>query len=186
MTNQMVSDAQSVVNIIAYFMYFVLIAFFIVAFLIFRNIKKLFDIRVVEPLASLETNLDSLAAGHLSEEISYDREDEIGRLYNQLNSMSDNILAYIKDIEENLNLMADGDLVTESGMTYMGDYIPIQNNISHIRNSLSTEFKSMDSLADHVAASAVEVSKISQALADGAVSQADSLQDLRKKIQITL
>ena len=100
--------------------------------------------------------------------------------------MSDNILAYIKDIEENLNLMADGDLVTESGMTYMGDYIPIQNNISHIRNSLSTEFKSMDSLADHVAASADEVSKISQALADGAVSQADSLQDLRKKIQITL
>lgn len=186
MTNQMVSDAQSVVNVIAYFMYFVLIAFFIVAFLIFRNIKKLFDIRVVEPLANLETNLDSLAAGNLSEEISYDREDEIGRLYNQLNSMSDNILAYIKDIEENLNLMADGDLVTESGMTYMGDYIPIQNNISHIRNSLSTEFKSMDSLADHVAASAVEVSKISQALAEGAVSQAESLQDLRKKIQITL
>ena len=186
MTNQMVGDAQDMVNLIANFMYFVLIAFFVATILIFRRIKKLFDDRVVEPLANLETNLDSLAAGHLSEDISYDREDEIGRLYDQLNNMSDNILSYIKDIEENLNLMADGDLVTESGMTYIGDYIPIQNNISHIRNSLSTEFKSMDSLADHVAASAVEVSKISQALADGAVSQADSLQDLRKKIQITL
>lgn len=186
MTNQMVSDAQNMVNLIANFMYIVLIAFFVATILIFSRIKKLFDIRVVEPLANLETNLDSLAAGHLSEDISYDREDEIGRLYDQLNSMSDNILSYIKDIEENLNLMADGDLVTESGMTYIGDYIPIQNNISHIRNSLSEEFKSMDSLADHVAASAVEVSKISQALAEGAVSQADSLQDLRRKIQITL
>ncbi len=153
MTNQMVGDAQDMVNLIANFMYFVLIAFFVATILIFRRIKKLFDLRVVEPLANLETNLDSLAAGHLSEDISYDREDEIGRLYDQLNNMSDNILSYIKDIEENLNLMADGDLISESGMTYVGDYVPIQNNIGHIRNSLSEEFKSMDSLADHVAAS---------------------------------
>ena len=149
----MVGDAQDMVNLIANFMYFVLIAFFVATILIFRRIKKLFDLRVVEPLANLETNLDSLAAGHLSEDISYDREDEIGRLYDQLNNMSDNILSYIKDIEENLNLMADGDLISESGMTYVGDYVPIQNNIGHIRNSLSEEFKSMDSLADHVAAS---------------------------------
>ena len=164
MTNQMVGDAQDMVNLIANFMYFVLIAFFVATILIFRNINKLFTERVTVPLKNLETNLDSLASGHLSVEISYTRDDEIGRLYAQLNSMSDNILAYIKDIEENLNLMADGDLISESGMTYVGDYVPIQNNIGHIRNSLSEEFKSMDSLADHVAASAVEVSKISQGI----------------------
>jgi len=71
-------------------------------------------------------------------------------------------------------------------MTYIGDYEPIQRNLRHIRSSLSTEFKSMDEQADQVAIAAEEVAKVSQSLADGAVEQTDSIQELQDKIKITL
>lgn len=82
--------------------------------------------------------------------------------------------------------MADGDLVSSSDMNYLGDYVPIQRNLAHIRNSLSVEFKSMDEQADQVALSAYEVAKVSQSLAEGAVNQTDSIQTLQEKIKLTL
>ena len=42
--------------------------------------------------------------------------------------------------------MADGDLVSTSNMNYLGDYVPIQHNLEHIRSRLSVEFKNMNRL----------------------------------------
>uniref|UniRef100_UPI004055AB33 methyl-accepting chemotaxis protein n=1 Tax=Agathobacter sp. TaxID=2021311 RepID=UPI004055AB33 len=186
MTNQMVYDAQTLVDILAIILYAILIVFLIVCFFIFRNISVIFNDSVVKPISELEGSLNNLAEGILSENFVYEKQDEIGRLYKILNDMRLGILSYIQDIDKNLKVMADGDLVSGSDMNYLGDYVPIQRNLAHIRNSLSTEFKSMDEQADQVALSAEEVAKVSQSLADGAVSQTDSIQTLQEKIKLTL
>lgn len=186
LTNQMVSDAQTLVDVLAIMLYVILAIFLVTCFFTFRKVSKIFTSSVVTPIEGLEDNLGRLADGHLSEEFVYEKDDEIGGLYSILNDMRKGILSYVQDIEENLNVMADGDLVSKTSMNYLGDYVPIQSNIDHIRAALSDEFKAMDELADHVAASAHEVSKVSQSLADGAMSQTNSIQDLQDKIQITL
>lgn len=186
MTNQMVNDAQTVVDILAIILYVILAVFLVACFFIFRHVSVIFKNNVVNPLGDLEDSLNHLAEGILSEKFKYEKQDEIGKLYNILNHMRMGILSYIQDIDKNLHLIADGDLVTSSDMNYLGDYVPIQNNLEHIRTSLSTEFRSMDEQADQVALSAEEVAKVSQSLAEGAVSQTDSIQTLQEKIKLTL
>jgi len=186
MTNQMVSDAQAVVDILATGLYVILAVFLAACFLIIKKVTAIFNNSVVKPIGELEVNLNNLADGILSEEFVYEKQDEIGRLYKILNHMRLGILSYIQDIDKSLGRMADGDLVTRSDMTYIGDYEPIQRNLRDIRSSLSTEFKSMDEQADQVALAAEEVAKVSQSLADGAVEQTDSIQALQDKIRLTL
>ena len=186
MTNQMVSDAQHLVDILAMALYVILAVFVVTCFVTIKKITSIFNKSVVKPITELEGSLNNLADGVLSENFVYEKQDEIGRLYGILNHMRLGILSYIQDIDKSIGRMANGDLVTKSNMTYMGDYEPIQRNIRDIRNTLSTEFKSMDVQADQVALAAEEVAKVSQSLAEGAVEQTDSIQTLQDKIRLTL
>ena len=186
MTNQMVSDAQHLVDILAIILYVILAIFLIACFFIFRNVSVIFHSSVAKPLGDLEDHLNDFAEGALSEDFTYEKHDEIGKLYKIINHMRLGILSYIQDIDKNLRLMASGDLVSSSDMQYLGDYVPIQNNLNHIRDSLSIEFKNMDIQADQVALSAEEVAKVAQSLSEGAVTQTDSIQELQKKINLTL
>ncbi len=186
LTNEMVNSAQTLVDVLAILLYVILAIFLVACFFTFKQVSIIFTDSVVKPISGLEQSLDRLSDGHLSEEFIYEKDDEIGVLYKILNNMRMGILSYVQDIEENLNVMADGNLVNKTNMDYLGDYVPIQHNIEHIRGTLSEEFRTMDELADHVAASANEVSKVSQSLADGAVSQTNSIQELQDKIQLTL
>ena len=148
MTNQMVSDAQHLVDILAIILYVILAIFLISCFFIFRNVSVIFHSSVAKPLGDLEDHLNDFAEGALSEDFTYEKHDEIGKLYKIINHMRLGILSYIQDIDKNLRLMASGDLVSSSDMQYLGDYVPIQNNLNHIRDSLSIEFKNMDIQAD--------------------------------------
>ena len=186
MTNQMVNDAQAIVDVLAVILYVILAAFLVICLFAFRKLSATFNDRVVQPISDLEGSLNNLADGVLSKQFVYEKQDEIGKLYDILNHMRLGILSYIQDIDKNLGVMAKGDLVTSSDMTYLGDYVPIQKNLEHIRSSLSTEFKNMDEQADQVALAAEEVAKVSQSLADGAVHQNDSIQTLQQKIMFTL
>ncbi len=186
MTNQMVNDAQAVVDVLAIILYVILAAFLVTCLFVFRKLSSIFNDSVVQPISELEGSLNELAEGVLSKQFVYEKQDEIGRLYDILNHMRLGILSYIQDIDKNLGVMAKGDLVTSSDMDYLGDYVPIQRNLEHIRRSLSTEFKNMDEQADQVALAAEEVAKVSQSLAEGAVNQNDSIQTLQQKIMLTL
>ncbi len=186
LTNEMVAEAQLVVDITAYFLYIVMIGFAVAIGLFLRQVQKTFEERVVDPIAALEGNINQLSQGHLSKKFDYERRDEIGDLYNLLNKMRTGILSYIQDIEENLSTMASGDLVTATNMKYAGDYAPIQSNLANIRQELCGEMQSMGKLADKVADSANEVSQVSHSLAQGAMSQTESIQQLQTKIQETM
>ena len=186
MTNEMVYDAQDLVDVLSVILYVILAVFLITCCFGVKYVSSVFDNSVVKPIAALEGSLNHLAEGVLSEEFVYEKKDEIGRLYGILNHMRLGILSYIQDIDKTLSVMADGDLVSKSDMHYLGDYVPIQLNMEHIRKSLIVEIKNMDEQADQVALAAEEVAKVSQSLADGAVHQTDSIQTLQRKIKKTL
>ena len=185
-TNEMVEAAQNLVDVMAVILYLLLAAFIAAVGLVLRRVYYTFQERVVEPLDSLEGSVNQLAKGHMSQKFSYPRRDEIGALYDLLNEMRTAILGYVQDIEKNLNTMAAGDLVSTTQMKYIGDYEPIQRNLNHIREALCAEMQSMGDMAEQVAVSSGEVSKVSQSLAEGAMSQNESVQDLQNKIYETM
>jgi len=186
LTNSMVDAAQSMVDVMTYILYIMLIGFVAAVGLFLRRVYFIFQERVVEPIGALEGSINKLAQGNLNQKLIYERDDEIGKLYNLLNKMRVGLSGYVQDIEKNLRTMAGGDLVTATDMKYIGDYEPIQTNIEHIRASLCSEIQSMGELAEKVAVSAGEVSQVSHSLADGAVSQTESIQQLQAKIQETM
>lgn len=186
MTNAMVDAAQAMVDVMTYILYILLIGFVVAVGLFLRKIDFIFQERVVEPIGALEGSINKLAQGNLNQKLVYNREDEIGKLYDLLNKMRVGLSGYVQDIEQNLRAMASGDLVTATEMKYIGDYEPIQTNIEHIRNSLCNEIQAMGDIAEKVAVSANEVSQVSNSLAQGAVSQTESIQQLQAKIQETM
>ncbi len=186
LTNSMVDAAQSMVDIMSWILYVVLIGFVAAIWSFLKKVNLIFNERVVEPLNSLETDINRLAQGNLTQKLTYNREDEIGKLYDLLNKMRVGLSGYVQDIEENLRKMASGDLVTATNMKYIGDYAPIQTNIENIRESLCTEMQSMNEIAEKVSDSAKEVSQVSHSLAEGAMSQTDSIQQLQNKITETM
>lgn len=186
MTNQMVYDAQELVDTIAIALYIILLIFLILCFYMIRQVSIVFRKNVVLPIGALEKDLQELSQGVLSKEFVHEKQDEIGILYGILNNMRIGILSYIQDIDKNLTIMAEGDLTSKSNMIYAGDYMHIQQNLGHIRNSFSSEFKNMDHHADQVAISAEEVAKVSKSLEEGALYQTESIRTLQDKIRITL
>ena len=80
MTNQMVSDAQTLVDILAIALYVILAVFLIVCFFTIKKVIAIFNSSVVKPIGELEGSLNNLADGILSEEFVYEKKDEIGRL----------------------------------------------------------------------------------------------------------
>lgn len=181
-TNAMVDAAQTMVDVMAVILYILLAAFIAAVYLVLKRVTATFEERVVQPLSALEGSVNQLARGHMSQKFTYPRADEIGALYKLLNEMRQEILGYVKDIEKNLDTMASGDLISTTDMKYIGDYAPIQENIAHIRRTLCQEMQSMGEMANMVAVSAGEVSKVSQSLAEGAMSQNETVQDLQNKI----
>ncbi len=186
LTNSMVDAAQSMVNVMTAVLYIILLAFVGAVGMFLKKVYLIFTERVVNPIQALESTVDKLSKGNLSQKLQYEQEDEIGILYNLLDKMRVELSGYVKDIEKNLRCMAGGDLVTATDMQYIGDYEPIQENINHIRNSLCNEIQSMSGIADKVAESAGEVSQVSHSLAEGAMTQTESIQDLQNKIQETM
>ncbi|MBR1858537.1 MAG: methyl-accepting chemotaxis protein, partial [Selenomonadaceae bacterium] len=167
-------------------LYIVLIAFTVSIGMFLKKVYFIFQERVVEPISALEGSINKLSQGYLSQKFNYDRKDEIGDLYDLLNKMRTVLLGYVQDIEQNLKSMASGDLVSSTNMKYIGDYEPIQDNIFNIRRALSGEIQSMGNLAEKVADSASEVSQVSHSLAEGAMSQTESIQQLQTKINETI
>ena len=186
LTNEMVDKAQTMVDIMAYLLYIVLIGFAVSIGMFLKKVYFIFQERVVEPISALEGSINKLSQGYLSQKFNYNRNDEIGDLYDLLNKMRTVLLGYVQDIEQNLKSMASGDLVTSTNMKYIGDYEPIQDNIFNIRRALSGEIQSMGNLAEKVADSASEVSQVSHSLAEGAMSQTESIQQLQTKINETI
>lgn len=186
LTNAMVDAAQSMVDLMAWILYILLAGFVAAVWIFLKKVGAIFQERVVSPLENLETGIEKFAKGNLTQKISYERDDEIGKLYELLNKMRVGLSGYVQDIEQNLRCMADGDLVTATNMKYVGDYEPIQANIENIRTALCREMQTMSSIADKVSDSAGEVSQVSHSLAEGAMSQTESIQQLQSQISDTM
>jgi methyl-accepting chemotaxis protein len=131
-----------------------------------------------KPVDEMATAAEKLAKGDLDIDISYESRDEIGSLAKSLKTASDTLKLYVHDISTTLGLMSQGDMTVDISQEYIGDFIPIQQALLKIANSLNDTLSSIEVSAKQVNSGAQQVSSGAQLLAQGATEQASSVEEL--------
>ena len=143
-----------------------------------RIIKK-----YLTPIQVIADGAARLEAGDLDIHIDIQSEDEPGKLSQAFNHISTTMSNYVEDISVQLSQMADNHMDISIAQNYIGDFIPIQESIEKIAQSLNDTLHQIVLSADEVSASSEDVSSGAQILSDGAAEQAAAIDQLAASIE---
>ena len=139
---------------------------------------------IVRPISVITEDSQRLSRGELDFEIQVSNQDEIGVLAKSLNDAAKTLAMYITDISDNLNAISKGDLISESNISYIGDFVAIENSIGTIRRQLNDTMAQIHLVAVQVGNGAESVASGAQSLAQGATEQANEIDNLVKTINL--
>lgn len=171
-TNNFEFFKSELIMIASYLIAMVVLLIAVTVILAFTIKKKL------APLGELKTASEAMKNGVLSYKASYRRDDEIGATCIAIEEANTNILSYVHDIDEKLQLMADGKFNNEITIDYIGDFSQIKNSIIVIQNSLHTILSDIDKASNLVSNGSDRLSDGARKLTDGAVMQASAIDEL--------
>ncbi len=134
------------------------------------------------PIQIITDEAARLEAGDLNIHIDIQSDDELGRLSQAFNHISETISNYVKDISDQLSQMAENNMDITITQNYIGDFIPIQISIEKISQSLNDTLHQIVVSADEVSHSSQSVSDGAQVLSDGATEQAAAIDQLAASI----
>ncbi len=137
-------------------------------------------------LAPFQTIMDGAArleAGDLNINIDVNSDDELGRLAQAFNHISITMNNYVNDISQQLSEMASNNMDISIAQRYIGDFIPIQESIEKISQSLNDTLHQIILSADEVAGGSDNVSSQAQVLSHGVTEQAAAIDELAASIE---
>lgn len=130
------------------------------------------------PIVEIEGAVKEMAKGNMHTKVTYESNDELGGLAENLRSLLDTLSSYIEHISHRLGALADGDLSVEMDMDYLGDFQSLKHSCSKIIESLNDAMSQLHQASDQVAEGSEQVSSGAQALSQGATEQASSVEEL--------
>ena len=157
----------------------VLIIILVIAVIIAIAICVVVTKDIVGPMRQIEVAMESMAQGKMSQNLSYDSQDELGVLVNSVTTTCTELEAVVGDLTHLLDEMAKGnfDLYAKEE-AYKGDFLPLLASIRQMNKSLSDTMRQINDASDQVASGADQVSSGAQALSQGATEQASSVEEL--------
>ena len=147
------------------------------ALLISTKIKSM-----LSPLSSINDAVKGLAEGQLDSAITYQSDDEIGELSENIRKTMTSLNVYINSISLNMKKLASGDFNVELDEDFKGEFKVIKESINEFSNSMSTTLEEIITSINQVSIGSEQVSSISQSLAQGATEQAGSVEELNSII----
>ena len=157
-----------------------LIIFVAGTLLIVRNIKKS-AANLTKPIKELNHTAQQLAAGDLDVELKITAEDEIGELGQSIGETVSRLKEYIVYIDETadvLGQLSQGKLSIDLKQDYVGEFQKLKIALVEISRSMNEVMEGINESAKQVAVGASELASASQVLAEGAGSQAASVEEL--------
>ena len=136
---------------------------------------------ITQPIASLNEVAQQLAAGNLDVSITVNSQNEIGELSNsiaQTVSRLKTYIDYIDEISKVLNQLADGKLKVELHHDYAGEFAKVKDALLHISASMRDIMENIIESAHKVSSGADDLANVSQSIAEGANTQAASVEEL--------
>ncbi len=136
----------------------------------------------IKPIEYIRNAMTELSKGHTNIQLTYESNNEIGELADDLRFTAKSLGQYIKEINHQLACFGKGDFTTKSNMEFLGDFAAIQISIQEFTVLISSAFNDMKCTVEQVNRGSSQVSNSSQNLADGSSQQANSVTILNNKI----
>ena len=133
---------------------------------------------ITRPIKELEAAARQMEQGHLKIDVNYASKDESGSLSNSMRQMSDKISYYMDAISRVMRQLADSNLEIPHYDDFQGDFLPVQESLLIVLNSLNETISEINMFSDQVANGADQVSNGAQILSQGVIAQASSVEEL--------
>ena len=170
-----------------YLYFFITILFYAALFVACVLVTNVRNKKVIgkwfQPLERFADKIPSIAQGRL--DVVFDEEEiclEIKVLQNSLNTTIHTLKAYIDDIARILNSVAEGNLTVVSQVEYQGDFAKLEESIEQITHNLNDLVLDIDQSAKKFRDISSEVSDVSGQVEQGALEQADNINNLSDNI----
>ncbi len=134
------------------------------------------------PIHEANCILSELSKGNFDISVSESYKGSFDVMANSLREMIASIGSYINEITEILGNMAQGDLSKEISRDYVGQFGLIKNSINNISQTLRNTIAEIKTSSQYVLDGARKISEYSMDLANGASSQAGSIEELNANI----
>lgn len=139
---------------------------------------------VLRPVIEVRNQMGEISQGNLSAEFSLKSDtSEIGMLVASIHDTKQELKKYINDIESELSQMAKGKMDLTIDGQYRGEFLPIQNAMRQILDSLNKALSQINMTAGMVSRESEKMASDAQVLSNGAVEQASAVQQLTASIQ---
>lgn len=161
------------------------ITFLIIAAIIVQQAVLMQVVRrkVMKPIIRVQQEMLEIAKGNLSARFELEGDtSEIGMLVEAIHTTKKKLNAYIMDISNKLQQMADNNMDLEIAMEYEGDFAPIKQALQTITASLNQVLGELHSASVQVASSSEQVAGGAQILAQGSTEQSSAVQHLSASI----
>ncbi len=137
---------------------------------------------VSKPIDEANKVLDSLSQGIFDIKVENNFKGSFASMMNSFEKMVVSTGSYINEITEVLSTIASGDLTRDISREYIGQFNLIKNSINNISKTLRTTIYDIKISADNVLAGAKQITESAMTLAEGASSQAASIEELNASI----
>ena len=145
-----------------------------------RIIRK----RILSPVIAVRDQMGEISQGNLSAEFPWEPDSsEIGMLVYSIHETKGELKKYINDIDDKLALMAQGNMNFSIDSSYRGEFLPIQNAMRQILDSLNEALSHINQTAQEVSSESQRMAGGAQTLSEGAVQQASTVEELSAGIQ---
>lgn len=139
---------------------------------------------ILRPVIAVRDQMGEISNGNLSAEFALQPDtSEIGMLVNSIHETKRELKKYINDIDHKLAQMADGSMDFSIGNDYRGEFLPIQNAMRQILDSLNRALSQINLIAEQVSDESKRMASGAEILSNGTVMQASAVQELSSNIQ---
>lgn len=141
--------------------------------------------RISDPLKKATERLNLLAKGdvHTPPVPMIKTQNETGEIIKATDELIVQMRSLIGDITNHMQKMAKGDLTSQIGCEYTGDFIPIQQSIQQIYANMNQTFRAINSSAEQVNVGSTGMASASQVLASGSTEQASAVEELSASVE---
>lgn len=137
----------------------------------------------LQPMEELSQVAEDMKHGKLDYESDYMLSDEIGTLCNAVEQSNRSIKAYIEDISDKLENMANGDLTVKVTGDYVGDFAPLKESINFIVDSMKDAISVISQASEAVYDSAQNVQSGAGSLAEDVENVTEIVGEIERQIE---
>lgn len=139
---------------------------------------------ILRPVLAVRDQMGEISQGNLSADFSLQpNTSEIGMLVESIHETKRELKKYINDIDDKLAQMAQGTMDLSIGNDYRGEFLPIQNALRQILDSLNHALYQINQTAEQVSEESERMASGAENLSNGTVMQASAVQELVSNIE---